>query len=703
MMMVLCTALLCVGVATALLPATTPPVPGDPLPTGNGTNTTNTTTNITRVYINMSSINPKDFSAIFWHTAPSTVDACFAFTNISCDVCTIGSQCECVNLENSPKNVSIFYFSFDTPPNTNNTIRFSGIPNGTYYLNVSCINYTYDAFGDVIDSTMVASYRRAFAVRDNTTVITPNGTNCTNQCNAGRCFGNWWQDCTPTSSGCSQYVNRTDCYLYGCNGTVRYNDTLCNAPPVSIIYPVDTAPQTFNVSYTHALSGSVSCGSQLDSATPRNRSSVPRNTQMDDKYSNVPLGGHVINVTCWNSTYIMRASRPFNVTNQSVVASGGLAIWPSVVNPSDSVRINGTFDAYTTVEIDVVGPDSSVNSTNITIDSSGRFVYTYTVPRKAKNGTYFVSATLTDDPTVSKNGTFTVAKLTPYVMLSGNKANVTAGSPFVVVGGQFPTGENLSLTLIGNGTLVNYVKTDLSGEFSFLYSSNLATRSYDLTVRSVEDTSIIATLSFSVVAAPVVVTNTTPITIPNTTVTPKTNISIWVPIIGEDTTPAADETVDTTVNSPDITTESTVEQPTPITLSTTNTDDTGTAKGGIRWWIFLIAFVVIVGGLAGYLVYNGTLDISSIGAFQESVQNLFGSGSGGAPHTTAGPLVGEMPRQQPFGIGNAESQTIKAFIYSERTKGFDDLTIRSALIAKGWQKNDVDAMFDQIYREQSGP
>ena len=52
------------------------------------------------------------------------------------------------------------------------------------------------------------------------------------------------------------------------------------------------------------------------------------------------------------------------------------------------------------------------------------------------------------------------------------------------------------------------------------------------------------------------------------------------------------------------------------------------------------------------------------------------------------------------GASPEEMETIRQFIQRERAKGFDDLTIRSTLVQTGWEKGDIDHVFDEMYREQ---
>jgi hypothetical protein len=91
-----------------------------------------------------------------------------------------------------------------------------------------------------------------------------------------------------------------------------------------------------------------------------------------------------------------------------------------------------------------------------------------------------------------------------------------------------------------------------------------------------------------------------------------------------------------------------------------------------------LLLLVLVGGLVGFLIYNHSLDVSSGDAFMQSLQQLF---SGGPPQSA---------------VSKEQGTSIRSFIDGERAKGFDDLTIRNALIARGWHAHDIDHVFDAV-------
>ncbi len=104
-------------------------------------------------------------------------------------------------------------------------------------------------------------------------------------------------------------------------------------------------------------------------------------------------------------------------------------------------------------------------------------------------------------------------------------------------------------------------------------------------------------------------------------------------------------------------------------------------KGFPIWWILLIVVFVILLGTLGYLAYEGKLDMHDLAG---SLKALF------------------HPEAKSTGSGLSDPgqvEELKAFIFGQRSKGYDDLTIRNALIQRGWAENDVDGVFQQIYQE----
>jgi hypothetical protein len=111
--------------------------------------------------------------------------------------------------------------------------------------------------------------------------------------------------------------------------------------------------------------------------------------------------------------------------------------------------------------------------------------------------------------------------------------------------------------------------------------------------------------------------------------------------------------------------------------------ETKAGGGWMMWLIIIVVVVLLLGGALGFLAYEGKLDFSSI---QELLQ-----GKALHPETAyAGTAAG---------AAGENDENLKHFIFSERSKGYDDLMIRNALLEKGWPEPDVDRIFSTIYDE----
>jgi hypothetical protein len=488
-------------------------------------------------------------------------------------------------------------------------------------------------------------------------------------------------------------------------------------PPYGVViaYPLAIAPATLNVTFSHNISGNVNCSIVLDDNITRRKSAVAPNTQVIERYVELPYKLHHFDVTCANASLSATARRDVNVTNQTatpITTDYGLNITPPIAYRGGHVTITGSFDAYSTVEVKVESANSSTNRTTIAIGGDGKLSYRYTIPLSARIGSYLVTVVQDGDAT-TQNGTFSVNRRDPAVYLAGNRTNVTEGTSVVIVGEQFPQDDTISLALIGGGNLQNETTSDSDGAFSFSYGK-LAPRKYDLTVRSVISPDIVITISFVVLKSNATVNTTSVVnTTPNTTIPP---------VIGPgntDTSPTDDfDDQNTSVPGEDLGNPPPDEFPTPDPVTppidqnpAPIPDPSGSSGFGWRWILVLVAFVVIVSGTLGFFVYNGMIDVSSVDAFKDSFGALISGDTrprDGLAHRPGGlPDIGHLGESAgpnaPIAVNNAENETIKAFIMGERSKGFDDLTIRGSLLSKGWDKNDVDRTFDAIYKEQSGP
>ncbi len=69
------------------------------------------------------------------------------------------------------------------------------------------------------------------------------------------------------------------------------------------------------------------------------------------------------------------------------------------------------------------------------------------------------------------------------------------------------------------------------------------------------------------------------------------------------------------------------------------------------------------------------------------------------PRETATALL--HPETKGSGPEEDVRENVKRFIFRERSLGFDDLAIRNALLEKGWRREEVDGIFEELYKQGS--
>jgi hypothetical protein len=341
-------------------------------------------------------------------------------------------------------------------------------------------------------------------------------------------------------------------------------------------------------------------------------------------------------------------------------AEGTLSITPSIVFLGQSLVVSGSFQPGETVTLVIASPVTT-SSFNATADNAGGLRFSYQVPVSGRLGTYRVTAYPIANPQETQSGTFTVREQAASLHLLSE--NITQGTPFIVYGEQFFANESITLLLIGGGTTVtNTARTNADGEFSYAYLLAEA-GSYTVTARS----------GTAVASIPVNIQEGNPsdvepgavIDVKDAQVPEQGSAQAVTPIEAPlETTPQVAEPVSEPVLAP-------VDLP---------------PERSWRWLWVLCSFFAVVGLTIGYFIYNGAIDISDPDACKESIRALL---SGGLRRSAT---------RKVSSPDHAADRALKSFIFSERAKGFDDLTIRSALIARGWEKGAVDRIFDEIYR-----
>ena len=148
-----------------------------------------------------------------------------------------------------------------------------------------------------------------------------------------------------------------------------------------------------------------------------------------------------------------------------------------------------------------------------------------------------------------------------------------------------------------------------------------------------------------------------------------------------------------------------VEQPTPVPPPTQIEEESSSSW---LWWIVIfVIFVALIGGFFGFLAYEDSLDMSSFDGFIDGIKDAFGMGSSqtytppktssssGAFATSniAKPTTSTRSSQP---LASHEQKAI-SYIQDKRSQGYDDLTIRNALLKQGWPEEEVDGVFDKLY------
>jgi hypothetical protein len=457
---------------------------------------------------------------------------------------------------------------------------------------------------------------------------------------------------------------------------------------VVIIYPLAVDVPELNVTFKHNFTSAATCRvyDNITSGALRTRQDVPDDFSQAVSFS-APYdpGDYLFTVECANSTYTTRASRAVRVSVPSDNPAG-VAVSPSGVYPGQEITITGRTLAHSNTTIQVIDPDEYVDELYVLATTSS-FRITYTVPLDAMIGNYTVVVFSQDDTENISQSKFTVKQRVPYMEVAGNPSTIRAGYAVYIFGEQFLPSDNVTLALTGGGLLLtNKTRTDVDGIFTFGYPDGFRAGTYALVAKSTTDSDITARMNFTVVESSSSSSRSSSSSLSSGSSSSGSYSSSddwsdssggsssddWSRSSSDSSDDGGSSSYDDGSSSSGSSQDPIIEDPAPVS--------------SFRWLYFLIGFVVIVGGLFGYLVYNGSIDLSSGEAFSESIRRIFSAdapSSGGAARIDPG-----------------EEQTIRSFIYGERHKGFDDLTIRSALVAKGWDKYEVDRIFDEIYQNR---
>jgi hypothetical protein len=468
---------------------------------------------------------------------------------------------------------------------------------------------------------------------------------------------------------------------------------------ITVLAPPTTVPAPIvRVAYRHNASSVRTCIVTLDNFDwdvddPRwdnplftKQATVSPNTIRNETFTNVLAGSHTLGFFCMmaDGNGWQEAFREVTVTGGTTNMSGNATI--NILSPKSSTgtkvnitfKHNATSSGACTVEVDdeeILTVMVAVNRTSTTMETvslgshelvvmcegigwSARSVKTF----RARAGTN----TTTDDA---------------LLRLQGGGSAVPAMTAFTLLGTKFPAYDIVELVIRSGGVSdTGEIETDATGAFTIDHDG-LPAGTHSITARSATDTSYVAFLLLTVRNG----TMTTPAYPPYD----PPDSDPWPLEPEDDPDPWPSEPDDTPYVYPDPTL--------PVTES----------PAGINLWVWLLPLLLIlllVGGTAGYLAREGMLDVTSWSGFTRSVDDLVHGRSRTSGVTATRPVVTQ-PRMAVVARPPtaAERTTLRAFIAKERQGGAEDLAIRGALLAKGWEKSLVDGVFDEVYREQRVP
>lgn len=113
-------------------------------------------------------------------------------------------------------------------------------------------------------------------------------------------------------------------------------------------------------------------------------------------------------------------------------------------------------------------------------------------------------------------------------------------------------------------------------------------------------------------------------------------------------------------------------------------------EGGFNWmWLLipLLLAILITGGVLGYVAYEGCLDLESFDGFTNGLKRAFGAESSSVASSNSGTSFSSPANPQ-----------LVNYIMKKRSEGYDDLTIRNALLKNNWPEPEIDNTFDSLYK-----
>lgn len=490
---------------------------------------------------------------------------------------------------------------------------------------------------------------------------------------------------------------------------------------VDAAIPLDnTAKRPGTVVFTATLTNTskvTSCSLLLNGTTVKTGAPVGEAVELSQSFSSSQEGHYAWIIRCTDGTLTNSSvSRIINISSSAVELQGlTMSLDDDEYLPGEKIKI--TVSDLTPLADNVTIRIGSLHTTTQSASLSGIITYTYTLSFDVSADNYTVDVLNKNNYTQNASATFTVP--VPNASLSLSKDPALPGDKVKIYGKKFLSSKKAHLLIVDGATILldKNITLTFSGKFSYYFDVPLIFAT-NLTISAElhNNTEYFAEVNLEIGALTTYPDNTT-----NTTDDDDED--------DEDDSDTNTSSSTTTTGSSGTGSSGTGSTDTTTTTGTSNTGnipdfrdyddyDPSPKKGGFSFWWLLIPLLIgilIAGGFLGFVAYEGYFDTSSPEAFIDGCKNALGLGTGASMSASSasepmhlpgdthpdGSLAGAsgFPASggQSVQVSEQEFSQLSNFINGERGKGYDDLTIRNALLEKGWAEPEVDGVFDKMY------